>query len=65
MSQKCPKCGCTKIYDFDCPSCGSLGYIYDDNDEEDCEECEGQGYIEGQNECSKCGYVDDEEEFED
>jgi len=56
MKQKCPKCGCTEIWDEDCPDCGG--------GEPDCESCEGSGYHDGYCECSECGFIDSADEFD-
>lgn len=55
-TRKCPNCGCEEIWDEDCPDCNG--------GEDDCETCEGSGYHEGYAECSKCGFIDIDEEFE-
>ena len=62
MEHKCPKCGCAEIWDHDCPNCGSSGV--DPLTNEDCEECDGSGYHDGYSECSKCGEVGMDHEFE-
>jgi hypothetical protein len=59
---KCPKCGCTEIWDEDCPDChGAM----ENDDGEECETCEGSGYSGDTSECSECGHIDTAYEFED
>lgn len=62
MEHKCPKCGYHEIWDEDCPSCDGSGM--ENDSDESCEECDGSGYHDGYSECSKCGEVSMDHEFE-
>ena len=53
MDRKCPECGCTEIWDEDCPSCDGSG-MGNDSDES-CEECDGSGMENDSDE--SCGEV--------
>lgn len=62
MGQKCQKCGCTEIWDEDCPECSGGGEAEDGSE---CLECDGSGYHDGYCECSQCGEIDMAHEFDD